>query len=253
VISRQELQNLTRLTGFDLWQTEKDYLQHLFLFFLSKEMKRELVFKGGTALQKIYGLNRFSIDLDFTSTNDEDGEIVKKVSKNMSDFGFDTKISKTEKFRELSKTIAFKINGPLYDGTEKTLTTLRVEISLRKDLILEPEVKETVPIYPDVKPYLILVMRLEEIAAEKIRAILWRSKARDVYDLWFLIKKKVAVDFNLINKKLNYYDMKFDLEEFKKRLEEAKISWEGDLLQILTFVPEFEGVRKEIIEKIKST
>jgi len=252
MLSKQELQTFTELSGFNLWQTEKDYLQHLFLFFLSKEVKRELVFKGGTALQKIYGLNRFSIDLDFTSTNNKEEMIVEKISRNMSDFGFDTEFSRTEKFKELSKTIILKIKGPLYDRSEKTLTTLRIEVSSRKDLILKPEVKEIVPIYSDIRPYLILVMRLEEIAAEKVRAMLWRGKARDVYDLWFLVRKNVVVDLDLASKKLSYYKIKFDLKEFEEKLEGVRRSWKSDLEQVSTFVPEFENVRKEIVDKIKS-
>jgi len=72
MLFKEDLQKLTKISGFNLWQTEKDYLQHLFLLFLSKEAKREFVFKGGTALQKIYGLNRFSIDLDFTLSDDRE-------------------------------------------------------------------------------------------------------------------------------------------------------------------------------------
>jgi predicted nucleotidyltransferase component of viral defense system len=249
MLFKEDLQSLTKNSGFNLWQTEKDYLQHIFLLFLSKETKRELVFKGGTALQKIYGLNRFSIDLDFTSTNGNEEEIVRKISKDINDFGFETKISKIEKFKELGKTIVLKIKGPLYDGTEKTLTNLRIEISFRKDLILEPELKEIIPVYPDIAPYLVLVMKLEEMLAEKVRAIFWRAKPRDLYDLWFLVRKNVNINFDLIDKKLAYYEMKFNFKEFVSKIEEIEKSWKGDLEPITTFVPEFRKVKEEILEK----
>lgn len=46
-------------------QAEKDYFQEIILFILYREFGRELVFKGGTALTKCYGFDRFSEDLDF--------------------------------------------------------------------------------------------------------------------------------------------------------------------------------------------
>lgn len=251
MIFKEDLQDLTRLSGFKLWQTEKDYLQHIFLFFLSQETKRELAFKGGTALQKVYGLNRFSIDLDFTS-NEKDETNIENISKDMSDFGYETRISKVERFKELGKTIVLKVKGPLYDGTERTLTTLRVEISLRGDLVLEPETKEVVPIYPDLKPYLILVMRLEEILAEKVRALFWRASTKDTYDIWFLLRKNVPVELNLINKKLAYYKMEFSIKDLKGRLDDTRKAWENELKQVVTFVPDFDRTRNEILEKFKN-
>jgi len=251
MLFKEDLQKLTKISGFNLWQTEKDYLQHLFLLFLSKEAKREFVFKGGTALQKIYGLNRFSIDLDFTLSDDREEEIVERISKDITEFGFETIISRMEKFKELGKTFILKIKGPLYDGTERSLSTLRIEVSLRRDLILQPEVKEVIPIYPDVRPYLVLVMNLKEILAEKIRAIFWRIRARDVYDLWFLLRKNVPFDLKLVNKKLEYYDLKFSRKELGERIEGLEKNWRGELEQIVSFVPELGKVKREILDKIK--
>lgn len=251
MIFKEDLQDLTRLSGFKLWQTEKDYLQHIFLFFLSQETKRELVFKGGTALQKVYGLNRFSIDLDFTS-DEKDETNIENISKDMSDFGCETRISKVEGFKEMGRTIVLKVKGPLYDGTERALTTLRVEISLRGDLILEPEIKEVVPIYPDLKPYLMLVMRLEEILAEKVRALFWRTTAKDAYDIWFLLRKNVPVELNLINKKLAYYKMEFSIKGLKGKLGDTRRVWGNDLKQVVTFVPDFDRTINEILERFKN-
>jgi predicted nucleotidyltransferase component of viral defense system len=248
MLSKEDLQKFRVAVGFNLGQVEKDYLQHLFLLFLGQEAKKELVFKGGTALQKIYGLNRFSIDLDFTSTNGNEEKVIKKVAEDITNFGFKTTVSKTEEVKGIGKSFALKIKGPLYDGTEKSLTSLRIEISLRRDLLLEPEIKEIIPIYPDIRPYIVLVMRLEEILAEKVRAIFWRSRARDVYDLWFLVKKGVSIKQNLLDQKLRYYELKFSLKSFEKKINEVEKSWEKELKQITTFVPEFKTVKKEILE-----
>ena len=202
-------------------------------------------------MQKIYGLNRFSIDLDFTLSDDREEEIVERISKDITEFGFETIISRMEKFKELGKTFILKIKGPLYDGTERSLSTLRIEVSLRRDLILQPEVKEVIPIYPDVRPYLVLVMNLKEILAEKIRAIFWRTRARDVYDLWFLLRKNVPFDLKLVNKKLEYYDLKFSRKELMERIEGLEKNWREELEQIVSFIPELRKVKKEILDKIE--
>ncbi len=246
MLDRRQLQELTKASGFNLWQTEKDYLQHIFLLFLSVESKRELVFKGGTALQKVYGLNRFSLDLDFTSTNNKEEEIVNKIAKDIKDFGYQTEIAKIMHFEDKSKALILKIKGPLYDGTEKSITSLRIEISHRKDLQLEPETKEIVPIYPDIKPYLTIIMKLEEILAEKIRAIYYRGRARDLYDLWFLIKKNIKCDTNLINKKLEYYKLTYNKQEFKKKILEIEKIWTTEIKPIATFTPPFKTILKDI-------
>jgi len=246
MLDRKQLQELTKISGFNLWQTEKDYLQHIFLMFLSVESEKELVFKGGTALQKVYGLNRFSLDLDFTSRNNNEEEIIKKVAKDIKNFGYDAEVSKVEEFRNISKTLTLKIKGPLFDGTDRSIASLRIEVSLRKDLFLEPEVKEVVPIYPDIRPYLIQVMQLEEILAEKVRAILYRGRASDLYDLWFLIKKNIRVNLDLFNKKLSYYRMTFNEEEFNKKIMEIEERWEYELKPITTFVPPFKLVHEDL-------
>jgi len=44
---------------------EKDYFQDKLLYYIFK-LTNNLVFKGGTALYKLYGMPRFSEDLDFT-------------------------------------------------------------------------------------------------------------------------------------------------------------------------------------------
>ena len=67
MLSRKNLESMRSVLGYNLGQVESDYLQHILLLLLSRRAGNWLVFKGGTALQKAYGLNRFSDDLDFTS------------------------------------------------------------------------------------------------------------------------------------------------------------------------------------------
>jgi predicted nucleotidyltransferase component of viral defense system len=250
MLGKEELRTYEKIVGFNLWQVEKDYLQHLVLLFLYSRIKNELVLKGGTALQKAFGLNRFSIDLDFSSTKNNSEKFFGKVVEDITNFGFPSQISKIEKAKiAKAKTIILKIQGPLYGRDERTITTLRVEISLRKDLILEPIVKEVVPPYADLRPYFINLMDLKEILAEKVRALMWRGKARDLYDLWFLLKKNVTPDVDLINKKLEYYNLKFNKEEFFQKIKDIEKVWEKELKPLVNVLPSFETIKKEVTEK----
>lgn len=252
MISRQQLEQLKYALGFTIWQAEKDYLQHLFLLFLSRRSKGELIFKGGTALQKAYGLGRFSIDLDFNIAQpDFDAKgLLEKIASDVSSFGYKAVFGVQD--GKLSKPSFLKVEGPLYEGTEKTLSTLRIDISARETAILEPQAVEIMPIYPDMPPYFTTVMALEEILSEKIRAILSRASARDVYDLWFLLNKNVVPDFSLISKKLEYCNMKFDKKIFLDAINGRKDLWESELGQLLPAVPDFSSVRTYILSRLQN-
>ncbi len=246
MLLRTDLIKYKNFTGFNLGQVEKDYIQHLFLMNLYDKQTRSLIFKGGTALQKNYGLRRFSEDLDFTLTRNIDIEkIIKKVLTKLDIFGCK---SIQKKLKEDTRSIAFQIktNGPLYSGQEKSKTYIKLEISKREKVLLSPELNNITPIYKDLSPYLLVTMNPSEIMSEKIRAILTRDKSRDVYDLFFLIKKGYKTSKNVVNKKLSYYDIQFRKEIFKKAVLKKEKIWEDELRQLTNLIPEFKEVEKTI-------
>lgn len=235
--------------GFNLGQIEKDYLQHLFLIFLSRKLSNELVFKGGTALQKVYGLNRFSIDLDFSQTAEIDfAELINAITKNIVGFGY---VSRFEEIKTLGRTFRIKIHGPLYNNSQISASTLLVEISQRENILLEPQLRQITPIYNDLQPYSILVMQESEILAEKVRAIMARNKPRDIFDLHFLVKKGIKFNTELINKKLSYYKEKYSTKRFIEKIKEKEPIWDKELKNYMQTFPDFKIVAKEIIEAIK--
>ena len=63
-MNRGELRRYVGSTGHTLGHVEKDYLQHIVLAAYSRKMAGHLVFKGGTALQKLGVVARFSEDLE---------------------------------------------------------------------------------------------------------------------------------------------------------------------------------------------
>jgi len=90
-------------------------------------------------------------------------------------------------------------------------------------------------------------MSNEEILAEKVRSILTRDMARDVYDINFLLDLDTEINPILIEKKLQYYEMKFDPNSFYKALKRKRDIWSKELKPIVKEVPPFS----EVLGKIK--
>ncbi len=242
MLTRRDLSDYRKSTGFNLGQVEKDYVQHIFLMYLYRFIDKELIFKGDTALQKTFALNRFSEDLDFTLRETlKVSEVMENTVREMEFFGLETSWSKV-KDDENSVSIKIKSKGPLYSGVDRSITYVNVEMSKRGDILLPVKTEEVIPLYKDVPPYLLVVMNLSEIMAEKIRAIYTRDKARDVYDLHFMAKKGVKTSIETIDSKLSYYELEFDDKSFLEAVDRKRNIWRSELRQLITRVPHFDDV-----------
>lgn len=138
---------------FNLYQKEKDYLQHLILSRIYSKNGSSLVFKGGTSLQKVFGLNRFSEDLDFTS---EESVEMGKLEKGLSELKnfYPTTYERIQKNQSL--TYRIKMKGPLYNDP-RSLQTIRVEISQREKILIAPLTEYITPIYKDLGQYMLIL------------------------------------------------------------------------------------------------
>ena len=249
MITSEELIRLARVNRLTPYQQEKHYLQTATLTGVYSNLTDELVFKGGTALFFFYGLDRFSEDLDFTKIKQYNPDKLKKtVSDMLTIIHIDHEI-KTEKSLA-GKTLKIKARGPLYKGPLSE-SVISIEISERNDIILEPDIKEIIPIYDDLRPFTVPVMKKEEILAEKIRALMIRRKARDLYDVAFLLKKDVSLQYNLINKKLAYYKKTFDVEEFIHQATAIKNIWQSELHGLVPKTPLFDDILHFILGQLK--
>lgn len=93
---------------------------------------------------------------------------------------------------------------------------------------------------------------IRQILDEKVRALITRNQARDLFDLFYLFSKNIEIDFYLINKKLAYYNKFFNKKEFKKAVQEKESIWLSELNPIiLGKIPHFKEVEKYVLEKIK--
>jgi len=218
---------------------EKDYFQDLFLFNLFGRTNN-MIFKGGTALYKIYKIPRFSEDLDFNLLASFDAEkIIRDTAK---------QISAKVIVRKTSDSLLFKIG---FSGLLTKYNTLRIDVSTKNKVLEGFDVKNYVPEYIDISPFSLRVLKLEEMCAEKIHSIMARRKARDLYDLFFLLR---LVKFNksLADKKLALFGIKFTYGKFKKSLEESESVWKHELEPfVLESLVDFDTAKKFVLERIR--
>jgi predicted nucleotidyltransferase component of viral defense system len=246
MITKNELMDYSKMRGIkNLGQAEKDYFQIIVLFIMSQNYGKEMVFKGGTALSKCFGLNRFSEDLDFTCHERID---TRKLEEGLKRFRIDYEMEKKE--YENGLKITTRLIGPLYIGIRNSMCKFIIDFSYRENVLLKPETKTVGRFLEEIPSFDVLVMNEREILAEKIRAIMTRTKARDVYDLWFLIERGVSFDTDLIAEKLKYYNEKWSAKKFAMHLNMKKEIWKTELEPLIDTVPSFSVVKKIILKKV---
>jgi uncharacterized protein len=242
MITKEDLINYSKKKNYNLGQAEKDYFQEIILFILYSKFNNNLVFKGGTALTKCYGFDRFSEDLDF---NGEEKEYKTIIEKGLKDFYLDFEIE--EKKHQNSINLTIKLNGPLYNGNKNSKCKIEIDINLKEKSILKTNLKKIGLFIEQIPSFEIIVLSEEEILAEKIRTIIERNKARDIYDLYYLIKKNTKINYELIKLKIK---KDFNKNEFLEKLKEKEIIWDSELKSIVKNYPLFKEVNKYIKSKI---
>jgi predicted nucleotidyltransferase component of viral defense system len=251
MILKEDLLRIARLNSLRAFQQEKHYIQTIALRSIYASTN-DLAFKGGTCMCFFHGLNRFSGDLDFTLVaNERELKYLPiELKKDLEVYGIDSEI-RILKDDGISFSFRIGAKGPLYTK-EIERCFVRIEISKRESVKLKPEVLEFDAIYTDILPFFVLVMQREELLAEKVRAVLTRNRARDVYDLWFLLKMGTRFELNLANEKLKYYKKVFEKDVFMERIKRAGGYWKPELKPlVIGRLPRFELVYNEVKAVLK--
>ena len=241
MITREQLTELARQNNINPYYQEKDYVIHIFLKSLY-EREDGMVFKGGTCLKVAYNHPRFSEDLDFNTNKNPSAvkKLVDRTIKAYANLGIEYEIAKEETFKE-SYTTKIRFKGPLYSNRLDSTNTIQLDIGLRDPVLLEPSWRRVISPYPDVPNYIVYAMRLEEIHAEKIRALLTRHKGRDLYDLWML-NSQVHPNKKLVNKKVKLIKQGAILP--------TEEEYNNDIQNLLPKPPPYRQVRKEVEEML---
>lgn len=114
-------------------------------------------------------------------------------------------------------------------------TFINLDFSFREKVLeLRKSIIETD--YPVLFTSYVYHLSKNEIFAEKIRALLSRSKGRDLYDLWYLISQGARIDRDLVKEKLNYYHLeRISKDKILERLEQ--FSKKDFIMDVRPFVP----------------
>lgn len=177
---------------------EKDYVLGWVLAGIGTEpaLRDGWVFKGGTCLKKCYlETFRFSEDLDFTVLPGgpvESQDVLDHLDGMLRRIGQESGVD----FTVRAPRIRVRPNGSLeariyYRGPRQAPSPASVRLDLtRNEVVACPPVMRPIQhLYPDElpEPATVRCYSLEEVFAEKIRALGERGRPRDLYDVIFLL------------------------------------------------------------------
>ncbi|HLB41370.1 MAG TPA: nucleotidyl transferase AbiEii/AbiGii toxin family protein [Gammaproteobacteria bacterium] len=200
-------------------RTETDYINALKEIFQEiallglwrSKFFEQAAFYGGTALRILYGLDRFSEDMDFSLLHtDKNFRLYKyntAIAAEFNAFGFDVEVISKNKNLETTIESAFikanTIKQLLAIGVPKNITTyihhmntikIKMEIDIDPPKKFSTEVKKL--LFPI--PFSVLVYDQPDLFAGKLHAILCRQwqnriKGRDWYDYVWYISRNIPV------------------------------------------------------------
>jgi predicted nucleotidyltransferase component of viral defense system len=138
-------------------------------------------FKGGTAALMFYGLDRFSVDLDFDL-----------LDESQADYVFERVLKSVEKYGMLKEAHKKRFNLFIMISYDDRARNIKIEINLR-----------AFGSQYEIKSYLgvsMQVMVLEDMFAHKLMAMHERMgvTARDIYDVWYFLTSRAPINKPLV-------------------------------------------------------
>jgi len=279
----QRLQEARRLLEAPWEIIERDYLPSWFLAGIgsSTSLRHTLAFKGGTALKKcFFGEYRFSEDLDFSALDgaphaeslEEALRDCCQSAREMLDEVAPVEIvcdRYTEARPHPGGQEAFTIRCR-FPWHREPSTRIKIEITFDEPILKPTQSRAILHNYEEPLDAQIRTYALEEIVAEKLRAILqhiarlaergWsRSRARDYYDLW-RITDKYAGELDLsgfeefLHKKCAARNVRFDgpASFFQESMMlYVSQTWEQWLGQLVPDLPTYDAVIQELRPRIE--
>lgn len=211
----------SRNTGIDINTTLKEILHYDILYALSQSpLGTQLVFQGGTALRLCYQGNRYSEDLDFVcgtpdtlAQMDKFKRILLRVMAER--YGLDVTVKDPQSVCFDPGQIGVGrwtaiVNVPHPSRSHKQVQKIKIEVANipshdHEAAVLTPNYHGLAPGYGSI---ILRVSSLKEILADKVVALAGRDyiKARDLWDIKWLMSKQVNIDFTMIGQKLVDYD-----------------------------------------------
>ena len=227
---------------------EKDYAVTSVLSLIAQLSKLDkMVFKGGTAIKKVHFNDfRFSEDLDFTCSEDISEDILALLDAKKYELDFSVTDIKKETTVGNSKKFVIK-----YNGFNNYPNNVRIDLSLRESVQNKTRDLKVLHSYAELPSFSVPSMAIEEIMAEKVRAVIYSGAPRHLYDLNYLFGKRISLNPQLVQTKISLYGDKFSLEKFNESMLEMKKEWVQDLKPLLAQAPpSFDSVSTEVSKRV---
>lgn len=274
---RLKIQNECDLKRTRMDVIEKDYALSYILAGIAtqSQLNQSLVFKGGTALKKIFfGDYRFSVDLDFSTIDAPKDKMLEEALKSavnssrnlLSNYGpFELQLKRyPEREPHPHGQEAFNIYVK-FPWHRTSLCTVKIEVTHDEPIILAPQYKPIIHGYEESLDCVLACYQLEEIIAEKLRALLqthqklvtlgWhRPRARDYYDLWRIFKdyqtsiiSKTLIE--ILGKKCKHRNVTYQsVDDFftHELVTEANQHWQSTLGILVNQLPECQIILDEV-------
>jgi len=231
---------------------ERDYvLTHAVTAISRHSTDRGLLFKGGTALRLCYFDDyRYSADLDFSL---RDGDAIEAAMRSIESALAEAREEIGLPYLGVSDDgKMIKYEGPLGKRRE-----LKLDIAT-DDLVEETEIRALLPRYPDQAAAHVGVYTLNEIAAEKLRCVIQRLQARDLFDLnELLVANALPIEeiWPVFERKARHkhIDPTQFPERFEKRIPQWRSNWESEMREHLPGEPDhFDAVERAVRRALRS-
>ena len=221
VITEDKLRYLAGKYSFNILYLEKDYFLTILLYMI-KDVDG-IYFKGGTCLNKVFLTHkRLSEDLDFAAI----GEIqkLKKQIQTAIDKDIFPKL-------EIDKTTKDFIRYHIFFNSYfQEQSYIILDMNKKASIHLKPEIHKLDNFYNlDFK---IKTLNIEEIVAEKIRALIVRNQPRDYFDAYWILKK-YKLNKALLKIKLKEANEEYDINRVFKNANRIYSKWESDLSPLI--------------------
>jgi hypothetical protein len=271
---QQVLKTMAVVQGVSLDIVQKDYAISYLLAGIAGTpgLGEKIILKGGTALKKLYYPEyRFSEDLDFSTLElagfPSGEELMKAAVSRMTVLlqergPFETQIESMvlrQPHPAGQKAYIVRVRFP---DQRQALCRLKVEITVDEPVLLPAKGHPILHRFSEPFKASTLGYELEEIVAEKLRALLqsrdkltsrgWGASrvCRDYYDLWWILgREKLISVAELFARKCALrkvaYQSPGDLTH-PDLIETARREWDQQLSPFLTAAPEKETVLAEV-------
>jgi len=168
-------------------------------------IKRNVVLKGGTAINFLYfDIPRLSVDIDLDYIGSvereemlEDKKSLEKILSRLFD-----KLGYAIKTRETYALHQYMLN---YENSAGNNDRVKVEINFFNRIpIFDPVEKIFINLF-EFKEFKVSTLAIEDLFGRKLRALMTRATARDLYDIYQLLKSNIEFDREMLRKCFIFY------------------------------------------------